>query len=125
MSLFTLYIISVLPSVSGLLVGMAAFACPVLVVVTIVLALIYSSSCSSDKEGHKKRLDKWVGSLKYSITGIILVSLLSCFIPSEKQLYMIAGGYVATNTKDIDKLPVNIIGAVNAYLETAQKEAKK
>lgn len=45
--------------------------------------------------------------------------LANSILPTEKQLYVIAGGYVATNTKDIAKLPDNVVKAANAWLEKA------
>lgn len=56
---------------------------------------------------------RWGGSL------LALLCCLSVFTPSHTQLYAIAGGYVATNTKDIEKLPENLVGAANAWLKNA------
>lgn len=63
-----------------------------------------------------------------------LLALLCCLhvlTPSHTQMYAIAGGYVATNTKEVKELPENLVGAANAWLkkaaelaETAEPESK-
>lgn len=55
-----------------------------------------------------------------AITGLIAIPL-----PNERQLYTFAGGYVATNTQDIAKLPENVVKAANAWLEKASEKEKK
>jgi len=56
---------------------------------------------------------------------IFMLSLLS---PSESQMKYIIGGYFAYNSaqyigdvKGVEKLPENIVNAVNSYLEEAKK----
>ena len=53
------------------------------------------------------------------VWAIIVVGIISVPIPSEKELYTVAGGYIATNTKDVAKLPDNVVKAANAWLEKA------
>lgn len=73
-----------------------------------------------ETENAKKILS---AAFKCLIPGIILM-LLCIPLPSEKQIYTLAGGYVATNTKDIAKLPDNVIKAANAWLEKAADASK-
>ncbi len=62
--------------------------------------------------------------IKYSIFFLSLLIFGFVISPSSEQLYTVAGGYVATNTKDVAKLPDNVIKAANAWLEKAADEAE-
>lgn len=79
-----------------------------------LMALISSAMVYQDSESVAK-----IG-FKYTKVFVIL-SLISLMLniisPSDTQLYKIAGGYVATNTKDIAKLPDNLVAAANSWLE--------
>lgn len=57
-------------------------------------------------------------SIKFFITAAVL-GIIAIPLPSQNQLYALAGGYVATNAKDVAKLPDNIVKAANAWLEKA------
>lgn len=61
--------------------------------------------------------------IKLCISAIILF-LIEIPLPNDKQLYTLAGAYVVTNTKDINKLPNNVVKAANAWLENAAKSAE-
>ena len=58
-------------------------------------------------------------SIKYAALIFSILSISFCISPSNSQIYTMAGGYAATNTKDIAKLPDNIVKAANAWLEKA------
>ena len=79
--------------------------------------------------GHAEKCD-WVISFGRKSTkfgGIILAVLYLLFIvtPSNTQLYAVSGGYLATNTKEIGKLPENLVNAANAWLEKAKGAVEK
>lgn len=67
-----------------------------------------------------KRIFRWV--VRFAVSFVVL-TLIAIPLPSDKQLYTLAGGYVATNTKDVAKLPDNVVKAANAWLEKASKLA--
>lgn len=60
-----------------------------------------------------------------SIKPLIIIMLVSGGVavatPNERQLLLIVGGYAATNSKEMAKLPENILGAANAYLQEVKK----
>lgn len=53
-------------------------------------------------------------------TGI--VCLLS---PSKESLYTIMGGYYVTHIEGIDKLPPNVVGAMNKFLEQYEDDKSR
>lgn len=52
-----------------------------------------------------------------------ITAAVSIPLPGETQLYALAGGYVVTNAKDVQKLPDNVVKAANAWLEKAATTA--
>ena len=70
--------------------------------------------------------------IRWAASLLALLCLVYVLTPSHTQMYGIAGGYVTTNTKEVEKLPENLIGAANAWLkkaaelaETAEPKPKK
>lgn len=115
MSLLTLYLITILPNLhTAMMVG---FFLPV-IVVTFISLLVLMDSGGMESFDHKASI-KWRNAL---IPVFIIFGLFATLIPNEKQIYMIAGGYAVTNVEGINKLPANIVGAANAYLEKVNKE---
>jgi hypothetical protein len=120
MSLTTLYLISILPGLGYLL---ARFSC-ILVFAAMVSLAIGSIEDGMGIESKYKAL--WLTNMKkWGFATIVCSGLLAVLIPSEKQLYFIAGGYAATNITGIDKLPENVVKAANDWLEGVNKEGKK
>lgn len=119
MSLTQLYFFTViLPNINIAL----AFTFAVLFVFSIFY-LIHGATLDNNYEDAKGSAFRYAKNLLICTIGIGFISIP---FPSEKQLYMLAGGYVATNTKDIAKLPDNVVKAANAWLErTVNAETDK
>ncbi len=49
----------------------------------------------------------------------VCVAIVAIPLPSKEQIYTLAGGYVATNAKDVKRLPDNLVAAANSWLEKA------
>lgn len=54
----------------------------------------------------------------YALAALVFVTL-----PSERQMYVMAGAYAVTNIEGISKLPENAVGAANAWLERLSQAA--
>lgn len=109
MSLFTLYLISILPSLSNLTSVIGTLSIIAFGVLT-VMVLFLAGEGDDVPAGITKARNL---ALKIALPCLIIATL----IPGEKQLYMIAGGYVATNTAGVEKLPDNLVKAANNWLE--------
>lgn len=88
------------------------------IILTIITILIFDSY-------DLDRREPWCFWLKILIPAAILSMLIGAAIPNERQMYVIIGGYAATNIEGINKLPANLVGAANAYLERLNKELVK
>lgn len=47
----------------------------------------------------------------------LLTGILSAVTPTTPQLWTMVGGYTATNIEGVEKLPPNLVKAVNRFLE--------
>ena len=56
----------------------------------------------------------------FSLT--LVLGFIFSLSPDEKQVAMIAGGYVVTNAESVAELPDNIMNAANRYLESLNVE---
>lgn len=94
---------------------------PLLLLIGSVIAYCISVAMELDGEEKMAKALRPMGSrgIFWSVNAILFLSLGSVLSPDEKQIYTIAGGYVATNTKDVAKLPDNIVKAANSWLEKA------
>ena len=83
-----------------------------------VMGVLYGFSLFDDCPWHKmiKKI--------YVVVPFIVMSL-AMFIPSEKQMMYIIGGYAATNVENIEKLPKNVVNAANKFLESYTDTEKK
>lgn len=124
MSLFTLYLISVLPGFSGLASGIGWFLITYFTIWFLGATLGDYDDYNEKTKGSRKR-SLIINFKKWGVLSIIACFLFSALIPSEKQLYTIAGGYMATNTTGIDKLPDNIVKAANSWLEKIAETSEK
>lgn len=73
-----------------------------------------------------------VGTMSAVRSSCRKVSLICCaflmlcsLVPNEKQIMFITGGYAVTNNAELQKMPENILKAVNSYLGTLAKPEEK
>jgi hypothetical protein len=76
-------------------------------------------TCLSDEV--KGTIDK---TYKRGFKIAVVLFVLSFLSPSQKEMLLLTGGWVAINNEEVQKLPENVLGAMNSYLETIQKEMK-
>lgn len=62
---------------------------------------------------------------KWVLIVLILFGLLSAITPSQKDMLLLTGAYAATNSKEMMKLPDNILKAMNTYLDRLNKDNNK
>lgn len=121
----TLYWITVLGNLSvlaaillGIVIVCAAF---------IGIHILVDSSCIMD-EYDKASIKKATKIEKKLLIFSIIPILMTAFIPSKEQLYVIYGvGTVvdyAKGSKEVQKLPDNVVKALNMWLENVNKEKK-
>lgn len=55
----------------------------------------------------------------------VVSGVVCSVIPSRSDLYLIVGGYAATQSAEVRALPDNVLKAANAWLESVQKDATK
>lgn len=111
MSFFTLYLLTVLPNLSCFFAMLTSITA---IVPTVLIGIITGAT------EELKHL-RWLGLF---IPLSITLGLISNLIPNEKQMYTLVGGYYVTNIEGIDKLPKNIVGAANKFIETYTEESK-
>jgi len=111
MDLSTLYWILILPNL-----GKAS-----LIIMACLVIIVCSVSFVSYLESNTKGLNFSKGLIKY----IIFFMLIGIFIPSNKQMMYLMGGYAVTNIEGIEKLPKNVMGAANKFLKDFNIEDKK
>lgn len=56
---------------------------------------------------------------------LTLSSLGQLFVPSNKDLTIILGGYWVTNSEEVKKLPENVAKTINDFLEKYQDDENK
>ena len=122
MSLLTLYLISTLPRLGDFIGGFSILLF-VIAAGGLIVAAFEDGAVYGTPDHNWKKL--WLTHMKkWGIATCVSISLISTLIPSEKQLYFIAGGYAATNIAGIDKLPGNVVKAANDWLEGINKESE-
>lgn len=115
MTLMQLYLFTVILPNAGAFFGSS---CIIFMITGILSTIIGLSAEEEDVRSSGRRLSRIL------LIAAFLAELLSIPFPDNKQLYTIAGGYVATNTKDISKLPGNVVEAANTWLKK-QAEANE
>lgn len=109
-----IYWITVLGNISLLLVILC-----LLLGIYIAVAIIVTLAETYDDADFVENVNKF--KLKFAIPLCIIFGFISCFIPSEKQLYMIFGvgsviDYVQ-DSKKLKELPDNAINALDIWIE--------
>lgn len=117
-----LYWLSVLSNARELVIGFTIMFS--FIVMTILIAYIITSFAQRCQENRRIK-----GLLIKSIVSLILLTLLSSFLPSKKDLYLIYGvgktlDYLQSN-EDAKELPDNVIKALNKLAEEYTKKDKK
>jgi hypothetical protein len=113
MTLTQLYLFTViLPNISATFTFFAIS----LICLTVGALFIALLAASGDAE---EKAPRFIALSKKAFIWLCVLSVVALPFPTEKQLYTLAGGYVATNAKDVSKLPDNVVKAANAWLEKA------
>lgn len=112
LSLYTLFIL--LPQLHSIAPLWCVLAIISGIAMAITLGINQDSSCDSETRA--------VGLFFYTkLKRVFLVSsimfFVSLFSPSREDVYYLVGGYAVTNSQEVVKLPENIVGAANAFLE--------
>ncbi len=111
MDLSTLYWVLILPKFGDLFSFFGGL-------IFLIMGVLYGFSLFDDYPWHKKIK-------KIHVAVPFIVMSFAMFIPSEKQMMYIIGGYAATNVEDIEKLPKNVVDAANKFLESYTDTEKK
>ena len=120
MELSTLYWILILPNLGSVISGLAWVGLIVFVIGSGVAFMIFDM----DRENEKKK--GILLAMKKFIPAFVAAILITDFIPTEKQMMYMIGGYAVTNVENIEKLPKNVVNAANKFLEQySDKEEKK
>ena len=124
MELSTLYWVFTIPSIGnffGAIGGILVAAC----LVAIVLSAL-EMDCTYGQEEKKANLRKTRDKFTKLLIIPVLLFFISVFIPTEKTMMYMIGGYAATNVEGVEKLPKNVINAANRFLEKyTEVEPKK
>ena len=112
----------------------------VLIIVGIILIFILSfkyaflkddliCDTSSSKSEIEKRIDEYVHKIKMTAILTAVCAVIMTFIPTTKECYIIYGvgktvDYLQSN-KEAQKLPNNVIKALNYYLEEMSSDSTK
>jgi len=126
MTLLSLYLITTLPRVGLFLGAIATF-----IIIGTCLVLIFSSAAADysiegeSREAARRIRSKVIGSYKLITFLVFFFGFASVLTPSERQIYQIVGAYAVTSIDGIDKLPSNLVGVANKYLEELAGSNKK
>lgn len=121
----TLYWITVLGNLSVL----AAIVLAVLLAIAGGLGIYILLCISAPYDDHDSAYKEYIFKIeKRLLISLIIPILMTAFIPSKEQLYVIYGvGTVvdyAKGSKEVQKLPDNAVKALNMWLENVNKEKK-
>lgn len=108
MTIFELYLLTLLPSLAAMFTSLT------------VLSVVLTFACFLFSQLHDKPLEResFAKLTKFCSKFFIIFLVTATLIPSERQIYVIAGGYVATNTEGVKELPENIVKATNDFLKS-------
>jgi len=113
LTLYTMFIL--LPHIHDLhvLFGVMAGIAGVVAIIPLCISR-FPESCSEEREvatffyGKLRRV--------FQVTSVLF--FISLFSPSKEDVYYLVGGYAITNSVEVAKLPENIVGAANDFLES-------
>ena len=95
--------------------GLKAWAMPAAIVaVSIAMCTLFVkalAACDADYVPGSNKLVAWLSGVA------VVLSLTSYLLPNEKQTMLITGAYIVTNNQELAKLPGNLLGAANQFLE--------
>lgn len=120
LELYTLFVL--LPGLNAFGEWLLMFAIGAGILIAWGGIVLYSNI--KDTENEEMFLKALKRSALTTLAVIVLASVLT-FAPTEKQVLLLAGGYAATNNKEISSLPENIAKAANAYLGELTKSLEK
>lgn len=90
-------------------------------IASMFLLPIYIITRDSNRESEVKAGDYCLKIFKRITAPVLILSLLFSAAPNREEIYFLVGGFVAVNianNEEVQKLPANILGAVNSYLES-------
>lgn len=122
MSFWQLYWITRLDSVCTMV---CVFWVLILISLLISIPMYISESTSDFSEEDKLRTKNEFKFINYLVVGFIVLSLLSIFVPSNKDILTIYSAQWATNSEEVKKLPDNTVKAINTLLEDYIKKDSK
>ncbi len=122
MSIFNLYLITILPNIRDFFTFLSIGILIIFLIIMLVTSLTVDFSLEkATEEAAKKVRRDTLSNYKLFISLFLIFSIFSVLIPTERQIYQIVGGYSVTNIEGISKLPANLVGVANKYLEELQK----
>lgn len=77
---------------------------------------LFKEDCDIKQSGLSFKPFLWVSVMS------MLIGLPLSLLPDEKQIMLLTGGYVVTNTEGVNELPDNIVNAANNFLKDYTKE---
>ena len=107
MSILQLYLLTRLFELKDTLV-------PIIVIMSIASVIVFLASLIADTTEVRTKSRKYFRIFVSILTVAVLTNIA---VPSQRDAYVILGGYYATNNEEIKKLPENIVAASNAFLK--------
>lgn len=120
MSLFTLWLVFVLPEFVS---GIQALSVIGLVILAVVFGVMGLAVLFEDMKPETYNT-AW-SKVKGIAIAAVLLAILGGMVPSTDAMKYIIGGYFVTNIETIDQLPPNIVKAANKFLEEYSGEIEK
>jgi hypothetical protein len=133
-SIFLIYFLVMVPAIKSA-IGVGLEPAGVVLFISIAALSLFTaartafSAVSSDEHVRERaetpKLDL-SGPWKYLrrvVYVYVLAAVFFVFLPSERQMLVMAGAYTITNIEGISKLPENAVGAMNAWLGNLAKAA--
>ena len=124
MSIWLLWVLEILPDLGKLFTALGLIG-------TFIssLALLYCFVLMSTEgnyfSGERKFAKKVFPAVKKLFTVLVVSLVVGTCSPSSEGIYRIMGGYFVTNIEGIEKLPENVVGAANKFLEEFNEEKEE
>lgn len=120
MSIFELYLLTVLFSLGNVV----SASCFVFWFVSFALGFFLAMESFDIDEEEPKKMSFYVP-LKISLILAVVMTILTCLIPSKEEGLWIAGGHIVTNIDGLGEIPENAAEAANTFLKSITKDQKK